>query len=88
MSCWAYAHAAWRAQVHAVALTSLERINREALAIQCGSLSMVAWLVSLEVAVAASNDASWMHEVALHQGSPWICRTAFGHWVVGNSLTW
>ena len=32
MSCWAYAHAAWRAQVGAVALASWERVNREALA--------------------------------------------------------
>ena len=41
-------------------LTTLERVNREALAIQGGTASMVAWPILLEVAVAALNVAILM----------------------------
>ena len=55
---WLYAHAAWRAQTGAVALTCWQCGHRDALAIQCGTLSRFPWHIPLEVALAAGNGAN------------------------------
>ena len=49
---------------------------------------MFARHIPLEVAVAALDVAILMRWLALHQVSRWMCRNAFGHWVVGHFLTW